>query len=200
MADRFDVAIVGARCAGSPLATMLARQGLRVCMLDRAHFPSETPSTHMIQPCGVQVLDQLGLLDGILAAGAVPLDRLSLVNDDVRIEATVDEELSAHPALCVRRLTMDERLVDAAGAAGAEVRTGSRVTQLIADDGRVTGVQTSTGLVYAQLVVGADGRHSTVASCVGAREYHRTSPGKLYAWAYFEGVGDREGHARLGRQ
>ncbi|BBZ10789.1 NAD(P)/FAD-dependent oxidoreductase [Mycobacterium branderi] len=198
MADRFDVAIIGARCAGSPLATMLARRGLRVCLLDRAHFPSETPSTHMIQPCGVQILDRLGLLDGILAAGAVPLDRLSLVNDDVRIDATIEAPLS--PALCVRRLTLDALLVDAAAAGGAEVRTGSRVTELITDDGRVTGVQTSSGPVYAPLVVGADGRHSTVASCVGAREYHRTSPGKLYAWAYFEGVGDREGHARLGRQ
>jgi 2-polyprenyl-6-methoxyphenol hydroxylase-like FAD-dependent oxidoreductase len=199
MADRFDVAIVGARCAGSPLATMLARQGLSVCLLDRAHFPSETPSTHMIQPCGVQMLDRLGVLDGILAAGAAPLDRLTLVNDDVRIDATVDAT-AQHPALCIRRVTLDALLVDAAGAAGAEVRTGSRVTQLITDDGRVTGVQTSSGPVHAGLVVGADGRHSTVASCLGTREYHVTSPGKLYAWAYFEGVGNRNGHARLGRQ
>jgi 2-polyprenyl-6-methoxyphenol hydroxylase-like FAD-dependent oxidoreductase len=199
MAERFDVAIVGARCAGSPLATMLARQGLSVCLLDRARFPSETPSTHMIQPCGVQMLDRLGLLDGILAAGAAPLDRLTLVNDDVRIDATVDEA-AQHPALCIRRVTLDALLVEAAGAAGAEVRTGSRVAQLITDDGRVTGVETSSGPVHARLVVGADGRHSTIASCVGAREYHVTPPGKLYAWAYFEGVGNREGHARLGRQ
>lgn len=199
MADRFDVAIVGARCAGSPLATMLARQGLSVCLLDRAHFPSETPSTHMIQPCGVQMLHRLGVLDGILAAGAAPLDRITLVNDDVRIDATVDET-AQHPALCIRRVTLDALLVDAAGAAGAEVRTGSRVTEVITDDSRVTGVQTSSGPVHARLVVGADGRHSTVASCLGAREYHVTAPGKLYAWAYFEGVGNRDGHARLGRQ
>lgn len=198
--DRFDVAIVGARCAGSPLAILLARRGLRVCLLDRARFPSETPSTHMIQPCGVQMLDRWGVLETVLAAGAVPLDRLTLVNDNVRIEATVDEALYPYPALCVRRITLDELLVDAAGAAGAQIRTGCRVTQLITDGDRVTGVQTPSGPVYAQLVVGADGRHSTVASCVGAREYHATSPGKLYAWAYFEGVANREGHARLGRQ
>ena len=68
---RFDVVIVGARCAGSPLALMLARRGLRVCLVDRAKFPSETPSTHLIQPCGVQLLDRLGVLDAVLAAGAV---------------------------------------------------------------------------------------------------------------------------------
>src|SRR5579875_2023468 len=155
MAERFDVAIVGARCAGSPLATMLARQGLSVCLLDRARFPSETPSTHMVQPCGVQILDRLGLLDGILAAGAAPLDRLTLVNDDVRLEAAADE-VASHPALCIRRVTLDALLVEAAGAAGAEVRTGCRVTQLITDDSRVTGLRTSSGPVHAELVVGAD--------------------------------------------
>ncbi|MCV7257768.1 FAD-dependent oxidoreductase [Mycobacterium shimoidei] len=197
--ERFDVAIVGARCAGSPLAMLLAQQGLRICLLDRARFPSETPSTHMIQSCGVAMLDQFGLLDGILAAGAVPLNRLTLVNDDIRIDATIDG-LAQYPGLCLRRVTMDALLVEAAAAAGAEVRTGSRVTGLVAADDRVTGVQTSSGPIHAGIVVGADGRHSTVASCVGAREYHGTAPGKLYAWAYFEGVGNREGHARLGRQ
>jgi menaquinone-9 beta-reductase len=52
-----------------PVALMLARRGLSVCLVDRAQFPSETPSTHLIQPCGVQLLDQLGVLDAVLAAG-----------------------------------------------------------------------------------------------------------------------------------
>ena len=68
--ESFDVVVVGARCAGSPLATMLARRGLKVCVLDRARFPSETPSTHMIQPCGAGVLDELGVLDTLMSAGA----------------------------------------------------------------------------------------------------------------------------------
>ena len=64
--------VVGARCAGSPLATMLARRGLRVCLLDRAWFPSETLSTHVIQPCGVAVLGRLGILDAVVGAGRCP--------------------------------------------------------------------------------------------------------------------------------
>jgi choline dehydrogenase-like flavoprotein len=47
--EQFDAVVVGARCAGSPLATLLARRGLRVCLLDQARFPSETLSTHVIQ-------------------------------------------------------------------------------------------------------------------------------------------------------
>ena len=61
MDHRFDVVIVGARCAGAPLAVLLARAGLRVCLLDRSRFPSDTPSTHGIQPTGVRVLDELGV-------------------------------------------------------------------------------------------------------------------------------------------
>jgi 2-polyprenyl-6-methoxyphenol hydroxylase-like FAD-dependent oxidoreductase len=199
---RFDVVVVGARCAGSPLATMLARRGLSVCLVDRAQFPSETPSTHVIQPCGVQVLDRLGVLDAIVGTGAVKLDRLTMVIDDaVRIESTLDPVVFPHPALCVRRVTLDALLVEAAGAAGADVRTGLRVTGLTTEDGRVTGVETADGEpVQAGLIVGADGRHSTVASLVGAREYRVTSPGRMFAWAYFEGAADREGRLRIGRR
>ncbi|MGX9788900.1 NAD(P)/FAD-dependent oxidoreductase [Mycobacterium sp. MMS18-G62] len=197
--ERFDVVIVGARCAGSPLAIMLARQGLRVCVLDRARFPSDTPSTHLIQPCGVDVLGRLGALDAILAAGAAELDEIVLVTDDVRIETVRDETVSALPGICIRRVTLDALLVEAASDAGVAVRTGTRVTGLITDDGRVTGVQTDTGPIVAQLVVGADGRHSTVASSVGAAEYHVTPPGRMPAWAYYEGVSARNGRALLGR-
>jgi 2-polyprenyl-6-methoxyphenol hydroxylase-like FAD-dependent oxidoreductase len=195
---RFDVVVVGARCAGSPLATMLARQGLSVCLLDRAQFPSETPSTHMIQPCGVEFLDRLCVLDTISAAGAIPLDRITIVNDLVRIETTADGMFD-QPALCMRRVTLDALLVEAAREAGVDVRTGSRVTRLVMDDGRVAGVETEGGPVHARLVVGADGRHSTMASLVGAEEYHVSPPGRIAAWAYFDGVADMEGRARLGR-
>lgn len=194
--DRFDVAVVGARCAGSPLATMLARHGFHVCLLDRARFPSETPSTHVIQPCGVEILNRMGVLDAILTAGAVPLDRFTMVVGDVRIEATGE---TMYPGLCVRRVTLDALLVEAARDAGADVRTGSRVNRLVMDDGRVAGVETDGEQVHAQLVVGADGRHSTIASLVGASEYHVAPPGRLAAWAYFEGVTDCNGHAWMGR-
>ncbi|SPM26688.1 NAD(P)/FAD-dependent oxidoreductase [Mycobacterium terramassiliense] len=198
---RFDVVVVGARCAGSPLATVLARRGLSVCLIDRARFPSDTPSTHIIQPSGVQVLERLGVLEAVLAAGAVPLDRMTMVIDDaVRIEATADPAITTPRGVCVRRVTLDALLVDAAAAAGADVRTGLRVTNLLIEDGRVTGVNTATGAIHGRLVVGADGRHSTIATLAGAREYHVAAPGKMFAWAYFEHVRDREGHARLGRR
>jgi flavin-dependent dehydrogenase len=192
------VAIVGARCAGSPLATMLARRGLRVCLLDRSRFPSETLSTHVIQPCGVAILDRLGVLGDVMGAGAVPLRRFALVTDDARVEASIDAEGFGGPALCLRRHLLDHLLVRAAAAAGAEVRTETAVNGLLWRDGRVAGVETAAGPLRARLVVGADGRGSTVADLVGAGEYYVEPPGRMFAWAYFEGVAEAEGRLRLG--
>ena len=198
--ERFDVVVVGARCAGSPLATMLARRGLRVCVLDRSRFPSDTLSTHVIQPCGVAVLGRLGVLDAVLGAGAVPLRWMTIAVEDARIDAEVDPGAFGAPALCVRRVTLDQLLVAASASAGAEVRTGTRVTSLIEEDGRVVGVETERGPIHAALVVGVDGRRSTVATSVGAAEYHLAPPGRLFAWAYFEGAADTEGRLRLCRR
>ena len=140
-----------------------------------------------------------GVLDAVLGAGAVPLTRFTLVAEDARIDAEFDVEAFGAPALCVRRVTLDHLLVEAAASAGAEVRTGTRVTGLLQEDGRVAGVETERGPLRAPLVVGADGRRSTVADLVGAAEYHVAPPGRLFAWAYFEGVADTEGRMRLGQ-
>jgi 2-polyprenyl-6-methoxyphenol hydroxylase-like FAD-dependent oxidoreductase len=200
----FDVIVVGARCAGAPLATLLARRGLRVCLLDRAHFPSDTPSTHVLQPCGVEVLDRLGVLPAVLDAGGVPLDRFSLVVDDARVDA----DLGMRPTptaplggagLSVRRLVLDALLVDAAAAAGAQVRTGTNVTGVLTADGRVCGVRTAAGELRAAVVVGADGRRSTIAEHVGAASYYVEPAGRLFAWGYFAGAQSMEPRLRIGR-
>ncbi|MHC9292420.1 NAD(P)/FAD-dependent oxidoreductase [Mycobacterium sp. LTG2003] len=197
--ETFDVVIVGARCAGSPLAVMLARQGLSVCVVDKARFPSETPSTHVIQPCGLEVLERIGALDAVLGTGAVPLDRFTLVNEDVRIDGKLDPAIFSRSGLCVRRLTLDEVLVDTAATAGADVRTGVKTTGLLTAGKRVVGVETERGPIRARLVVGADGRQSTVAAAIGVPEYLTTTGGRVPAWAYFEGVAEREGRLRLAR-
>ena len=62
------------------------------------------------------------------------------------------------------------------------------MTGLVEDDGRVVGVETTSGELRAPLVVGADGARSTVARLVGASEYHRTPPGGIFLWGYLEGV------------
>ena len=186
MSEFFDVVVVGARCAGAPLATMLAHDGLRVCVVDKDRFPSDTLSTHAIQPVGVQVLERLGVLDDLLKI-APPMGRGRMVfDDDV---AVVDDVIAVTgaPALSIRRVTLDEILLRAAAEAGAEVRTQTPVTGLAVERGRVAGVTTALGELRAPLVVGADGTRSAVAKMVGAKEYHPTANGRVFMWAYYEG-------------
>src|SRR4051812_5407834 len=193
-ADRYDVIIVGGRCAGAPLATLLARAGVKVCVVDRARFPSDTPSTHAIQPCGVQILERLGVLEPV-ARVAAAVDGGVLAFDEGRLELDGARELLGAPMLNARRVTLDAILLEAAGAAGAEVRTGTPVTGLVVEHGRVAGVTTSAGELRASLVVGADGARSTVARLVGAAEYHRTPGKRVFMWSYFEGVAGNGGVA-----
>src|ERR671939_2059303 len=71
----YDVIVVGARCAGSPTAMLLARLGHRVLLVDRASFPSDTVSTLIIHAPGVAALRRWGLLDDLTATGCPPVQR-----------------------------------------------------------------------------------------------------------------------------
>jgi 2-polyprenyl-6-methoxyphenol hydroxylase-like FAD-dependent oxidoreductase len=67
--EQFDVIVVGARCAGSPLATLLADRGVRVAVVEQATFPRDTLSTHFIQAQALAFLDRLGVMEEIRATG-----------------------------------------------------------------------------------------------------------------------------------
>jgi menaquinone-9 beta-reductase len=202
--EAFDVVVVGARCAGAPLATMLANADLRVCLVDRDRFPSDTLSTHAIQPVGVQVLERIGVLDALLKL-APPIVRGRMIFDDA--VAVIDDivDITGAPVLSVRRTALDEILVRRAEAAGADVRTATTVTGLIHEGGRVAGVTTTNGELRAPLVVGADGTRSAIARMVGASEYHPTANGRLFMWSYYEAdptagemwIGKLDDHAYL---
>ena len=77
MATEYHAIVVGARCAGSPTAMLLARQGCKVLLVDKDHFPSDTLSTHMIHPPGVAQLRKWGLLDRLASTGCPPIERYS---------------------------------------------------------------------------------------------------------------------------
>lgn len=191
----FDVVIVGARCAGSPLATFLQRAGLSVCVVDQAEFPSDTLSTHMFQLSGIEVLQKLGVLDAVLSEGAPPINHCYMKFEDVDLSGPArrrpaDPEMAM---LCVRRVSLDVHLVEAARNSGVEMRLHHRLTGLIERDGRVAGVRVTarsgkTSVIEARLVVGADGRMSTVARLTGSRRYHVMPSERMSSWAYFRGV------------
>ena len=191
--DRFDVVIVGARCAGSPLAVQLARAGLRVAVVDRAQFPSDTPSTHFFQTEGIASLRRLGVLESLTSTGAPYIRQTDVRVEDIhRVLPWPTRSDDPGGAMAVRRPVLDTILVRAAEEAGAQVRCATRVTELINEDGRVKGVRVRSdgkdAELHANLIVGADGRGSTVGDLVGARFYNVTHGERFFYWAYYEGT------------
>ncbi len=192
MSQSFDVIVVGARCAGSTLATLLAREGLRVGVVERATFPRDTLSSHLFQAPGINVLGRLGVLDRVRDTGASCIRELDFRQDQFA-------KKTSHPMrpgdaggfMSIRRFHLDPILADAAATAGAEVMMATNVVGLV-DDGRVSGVRVMSGgterVLSARLVVGADGRNSTIAKLTGARKYHVVPSERFAYWGFFEGV------------
>ncbi len=184
-----DAIVVGARCAGSAAGIALARAGRRVIVLDHARFPSDTLSTHLLWPSGLAELAALGTLDDVRALGAPPLTVGFGAAAGVRLSGGFTPIDGIDHAMCVRRTGLDAVLVGHARAAGADVREGVRVTEVLVEDGRVCGVRCGAdgAQLRAPLVIGADGRRSTVARTVGALEPYRVArSGRACFFAYWE--------------
>src|SRR5436190_17373583 len=145
MTASFDAIVVGARCAGSPTAMLLAQRGYRVLVVDRSTFPSDTVSTHFIHAPGVAALRRWGLLDKVVATGCPPVDTYSIDFGPFTISGTPLPADGSSTAYAPRRTVLDTLLVDAASAAGAEVREGFTVDEVLVEDGRVSGIRGRDG-------------------------------------------------------
>ena len=197
--DNYDVVIVGGRVAGSTLASLLGAGGLKVLLLERATFPSDTLSTHVIYGDSFGIWERIGAWGAIERLGSAKLWGISWIRDgrpDIRGRFW---GVRGHDySLCLRRLLLDDVLFNnAANTPGVTAIEGARVTELLHEGQRVTGVRFETHHVAggkneltasARLVVGCDGRRSRVAKAVGARQYVTESPINFAFYTYVEGV------------
>ncbi len=184
---QYDAIVVGARCAGSPTAMLLARQGYRVLLVDRATFPSDTVSTHVIHAPGVASLHKWGLLDRVTDTGCPPIDTYSFDFGPITISGTPRPHDGTTRGYAPRRQLLDKILIDAASDAGAEVREGFTVDEVVIEDGAVVGIRGRDGngapvLERARVVIGADGRNSQVAKAVGPEQYNEKP---MLQWSYY---------------
>jgi flavin-dependent dehydrogenase len=172
----YDAIIVGARCAGSPTAMLLARKGYRVLLVDKATFPSDVVNGYYLHQTAVARLKRWGLLDKLRACNCPPLLTLTFDFGDFAVEG-----------YSPRRAVLDKLLVEAAEEAGTELREGFAVQELVWDGACVAGIRGraqggATVTERARIVIGADGRHSCVARTVKAPAYH-VQPA-LTCWYY----------------
>jgi geranylgeranyl reductase family protein len=197
-----DIVVVGGGPAGSAAAILLAERGWSVTLVDKAAFPRPKICGEYLSPEAARVLDRLGVLKAVDAAGAQPLHGMRIVAPD----GTVLD--GAYPtggrwrgyrdhALAIRREVFDRILLERARALPVDVRERHRVTGLIVEGGCVRGVKAEDADgapvdLRSRLVVGADGRASVVAHALGLVRPHPLRRLALIRHVSgVEGLGDR---------
>jgi 2-polyprenyl-6-methoxyphenol hydroxylase-like FAD-dependent oxidoreductase len=190
----YDAIVVGARCAGASTAMLLARRGFKVLLVDKATFPSDTISTHILWPHGAEILGRWGLLEKLAGTGAPPICRpMTFDVGPFALCGTIPDANDGKGGFCPRRTVLDALLVNAAADSGVEIRQGFTVDELLVSDDAVAGVRGHAKgqkpvEERARMVIGADGVNSFVARTVGAAEYDVRPVAACGYYSYFSGV------------
>jgi len=195
ISSRYDVIVAGARPAGASVAMRLARQGLKVLVVDPARRGSDTLSTHALMRGGVLLLHRWGLLDRVRAAGTPRVETTTFYYGSEKVEVAIKPREGVDGLYAPRRTVLDEILVVAAEEAGAHVVHGVSLEGLVQDaDGRVRGAYVASRdrvvrRVTADMVIGADGKRSTVARLAGAEVEQLTPHATANIFGYWPDLG-----------
>jgi geranylgeranyl reductase family protein len=193
-----DVIVVGGGPAGAATACFLRQRGLDVVLLEAARFPRDKICGESISPRAWPLLERMGAAGRVRELAPHPVRGMRLTSPEgTSFEGRYPAEDA--PGMAVRRLALDPVLLDRARALGAEVHEATSVTGLLRRQGAVAGVEARDAAGRrrswgARMVVGADGRHSVVASRLLLRRLHPRLR-RFAVRGYWEGV---EGLAEMG--
>jgi len=167
----YDTIVVGAGPAGTSTAIGLAERGVRVALVDKARFPRVKPCAEYVNPEAMRILDRLGLLHDVEAAGAAVFRGMSVISPGGRQLALDYSADAGRHALGISRRIMDTLAVERCRSLGVEVFEGTRVRTVTTGYGIVGTIgATQAGRpieVHGRVIVGADGHHSAVARLLG---------------------------------
>src|SRR5688500_158265 len=172
---------------------LLARKGYKVLLLDKAEFPSDTISTHIIFPTGLARLKNWGLLENILSTNCTVIQQMGFDLGPFTLAGTPPLPEGIPGIIAPRRTILDKILVDAAVRAGVELRENCIVEEIVVNNEIVTGVccRTKGGSTVTEkgrIVIGADGRNSILARTVKAEKYILRPPYTCWYYTYWSGV------------
>lgn len=188
-----DVIVVGGGPGGSTAATMLARKGYRVLLLERERFPREHIGESLL-PASLPILDELGVLPAVQAEGFLPKFGATMVWGREREPWSWyfrETNPQVPHAYQVWRPRFDQLLLENARAAGVNVREGHTVLDVLVDDGRVCGVRANgdggEATVTARMVVDASGQGALIGRRMGLRRWDQFFQ-NLAVYGYFDGA------------
>ena len=188
-----DVVVIGGGPGGSTTATMLARQGWQVLLLERERFPRDHIGESLL-PASIPVLEELGVLPAVQEAGFLRKWGATMVwgTDRTPWSWYFRETNQQYPhSYQVWRPQFDQLLLDNSRAHGVEVREGHQVVDVLFEDGRACGVRYTadgaTGMVRARFVVDASGQGALLGHKLQLRRWDAFFQ-NLAVYGYFAGA------------
>jgi menaquinone-9 beta-reductase len=190
---KVDAIVVGARCAGAATAMLLARAGARVVLVDKGAYGTDMLSTHALMRGAVLQLDRWGVLPDIVARGTPPIRSTTFCYAESEATVPIEPKYGVPALYAPRRTLLDRLLVDAAFKSGVDVRYGVRVDGVKVDSrGRAIGISAVDAgrrrEIAADIVIGADGLHSTIARQVRAPRIVEGRYATAVLYGYWEGL------------